>query len=181
MNNIIFISGLSVPNCLGKTKYVWNDKLWKNYNRCYLRSYIPVSDFAAYRKLNELSNLINSLENPILIGQSLGSWWAANLVNLNKVNIKKLILLTPLVSVKKIPFINVSVKLNPLRVKPNLSGPDKVLVCHGKYDMLCPTINNSYQLIKHFNAMEYAMNGGHFFQTDHEACLRFMQDWIDII
>ena len=179
-HNIVFISGLSIPKVLAKTKFVWNDKLWSDYNRTYIGNYFPTSDADAYRYLEELKELINSLSNPIVIGQSLGAWWTANLACTPNCNIKKIILMTPLANAKEVPFFNTTVLLYPMNRKPLVSGPHKVLVCQGKYDLITPPIYNGEKLIKHFNAVSYSLNGGHLYQSDHTAALNFMQDWIDI-
>jgi hypothetical protein len=179
-HNIIFINGLSVPKILSKTKYVWNDKLWLNYNRTYLSSYIPTSDFDAQRKVKDLTNLINSLDNPIIICQSLGAWWGAILACTKECNLHKLIMVTPLSDVKHIPFFNVSNIMSPLKMVPIHTGPHKVLVCSAKYDIICPPSLNAYLLLKHFNALNYEMDGGHFYQKDHISALNFMQDWIEL-
>jgi hypothetical protein len=179
-NNIIFINGLSIPKILAKTKYVWDDKLWKNYNRAYLSSPVSISDLDAKNQLTELINIVNSVDSPIVIGQSLGAWWAANLACVKDINLNKLILFTPLADARLAPMCNVTKIMNPLEQPPYLTGPHKVLVCEAKYDMVCPIYEHSYPLIRHFNAMPYSLNGGHFFQKDHTACLSFIQDWIDL-
>ncbi len=179
-HNIVFINGLSVPKVFSKTKYVWNDKLWLNYKRTYLSSYIPTSDFDAKNKIKELTGLINSLDNPIVICQSLGAWWGANLACTKECNLHKLIMVTPLSNVTYVPFFNVSNIMAPLQNIPHHTGPHKILVCSAKYDIVCPPIFNSDKLKKHFNALSYEMNGGHFYQKDHTAALHFMQDWIEL-
>jgi len=179
-HNIIFISGLSIPKCLAKTKLVWNDSLWNDYNRYYVSNYLPTSDLDAKRKLNELKELINSLSNPIIISQSLGAWWTANLACMPECDIKKVIMMTPLANAKNVPFFNTSSLMYPIKNAPVVNGPHRVLVCQAKYDLICPVQFNGSRLIKHFNAMSYDLNGGHFYQSDHTSCLKFMQDWIEV-
>lgn len=178
-NNVIFINGLSIPTYLSKTRYVWNDDLWKDYNRKYLSSPIAISNLDFQNKLESLIKIVNSVENPVVIGQSLGAWWAANLACTKEVKLNKLILMTPLVDARDVPFFNISKGINPLEKPPFIVGPDKVLVCFAKNDIICPPYTNAYNLLRHFNGIQYHLNGGHFFQKDHTSCLKFMQDWMD--
>ncbi len=179
---IIFLSGMGVPNFLSKSKYVWDDKLWKDYQKIYIKSDIPMSDKMVSFQLKKLTSFINKFSNCIVTGQSLGGWWAANLACEPECQIKKMVLLTPLIDANKYSIFNVSKLYNPMNRKPNdrLIGPHKSLVLSANDDLIVPPAEHSAPIIQHFNATSYALKGGHFWQSNHAAALDYTKDWIEL-
>lgn len=179
---IIFINGFAVPKFIGKSRFVWDDDFWRGYNRIYLTSAVPISDTTTNYHLDKLSDFVNQFDKPIVAGQSLGAWWAANLACHPKSNIDKMVLWTPLGDAQEFPIFRVSDKHNPIFKKPNLNnvGPHKTLVCYGKRDLIVPAHYHSTDFIRHFNAMTYKLDGGHFYQSNHKSGLSFMKDWIEL-
>lgn len=178
---IIFISGWGVPRFLQTGSSVWDDDLWKDYGRVYLSSKTPFSDVSVKNHLDKLSLFVNSFSNPIVMGQSLGAWWAANLACLPNTKIDKLVLFTPFSSLIDYPTVfNVSPYYYLHNKKPYIKGPHKVLVCGANKDIITPIQNHASRLLSLFNGMPYSLSGGHFRQKNHKACLNFIKDWIEI-
>ncbi len=177
---IIFISGWGVPKFLEKTSLAWNDEMWKDYSRIYLSSKTPVSDVQVSNHLNELNKFVNSFPDPIVMGQSLVAWWAGNLACQKGTKISKLILFLPLAHLADYKFFNVSSKYSLFNREPIVSGPHKVLVAGATKDIIAPYGEHAARLANKYNACSYSLNGGHYFQQGHKACLNFMKDWIEI-
>lgn len=179
---IIFLSGLAVPKIIAKSKFVWNDPLWQEYNRIYITSKIPTSDVMVEKELERLSAIINKYTDTIVAGHSLGAWWAANLACHKESKFKKLVMLTPLGDTSSYPIFNVTPYFHPWNRVPNKEhyGPHNVLINVSKRDFIVPAEQHGENLIRHFNATRYTLSGGHFYQSNHLAMLKFMQEWIDI-
>jgi pimeloyl-ACP methyl ester carboxylesterase len=179
---IIFINGFAVPKFVGKTRFVWDDDFWQGYNRIHLTSAVPISDVMVSSQLTKLNKFVSQFDKPIVIGQSLGAWWAANLACHPKSNIDKMVLWTPLGDAQKYPVFNVSDYHHPVCKAPNPHniGPHKTLVCYGERDWLVPPEEHAHNLISHFKATEYKLDGGHFFQFNHKRALSYMKDWIEL-
>lgn len=182
MKTIIFISGWSVPETIAKSKFIWNDSLWINYNKIYLSSKTPTSDHMVEKELDRLSNFTNAFTDVILAGHSLGAWWAANLACHPQSNISKLVFWTPLCNANEYPIFNVTQRYHPINKIPNNQniGPNKVLVFDAKYDFIVPPQYHAYPLRSHFKGSSFTLVGGHFYQKNHTAGLHCMKDWIDI-
>ena len=180
MKTIIFISGIFVPKFVGKSSLIWNDKIWENYNRIYVSSTIPTSNKVVEKELDSLASIVRLYDKPILAGQSLGGWWAANLATHRKISIDKLILFTPMCESNSFPLFDYTNHYNPCELAPVISGPHKVLVFPAYYDNIVPIKQHANKLIKHFNAMDYLLSGDHWYQADHLAGLKFAQEWIEI-
>lgn len=179
---IIFLSGFAVPNWLSKTKLVWNDKFWKDYDRVYIESKIPLSDNMVSRELDNLSKIINSYNKPIVVGQSLGGWWAANLACQANINIDKLVLWTPVCHAGYYPIFNVTERHSPMSKIPNanLFGPHKVCITWGNMDWLVPPEFHAAPLKVLFDATTFGLNGGHWFQSNHDLALSYIKEWIEL-
>ena len=179
---IIFINGFAVPIFLGKSRFVWDDKFWKGYNRIYLTSAVPISDTMVTCELNRLAKLTQQFDKPIVAGQSLGAWWAANLACHPKSNIDKMVLWTPLGDTQAYPIFRTSDTHHPVFKKPNSQnvGPHKALVAYGNKDLIVPAEYHATDFIRHFDAMTYELDGGHFYQSNHKRGLSFMKDWIEL-
>jgi predicted esterase len=179
---IIFLSGLAVPKMFAKSKYVWNDSLWEDYNRIYITSRIPTSDVMVEEELERLTHIVNRYPEPIVAGHSLGGWWASNLACCPKAEFAKLVLLTPLANANRSVLFNVTPYFHPCNRVPNptIYGPHRVLVNTAKHDLIVPTAEHSDYLARHFNATKYELKGGHYYQTNHDAMLEFMKTWITI-
>jgi pimeloyl-ACP methyl ester carboxylesterase len=180
-NTIIFLNGFAIPPFLAKTGFVWDDSIWKDYNRVYNTSKVPISDNMVERELNRLSELISKYENPIVAGHSLGAWWAANLAAHTQFNIKKLVLLTPLGDTTHYPILNISNKYHlPLKEQSKICyGKEKTLLIYSSMDLIVPHKKHCPSLIKMFNPTVYSLLGGHLFQLNHKAGLSFMKKWIE--
>lgn len=178
---IVFISGWSVPNWLAKSKFVWDNSLWSKYNCIWIDSKSPTSDMMVHQELNKLEHLINQHPGCAVVGQSLGGWWASNLALRQHVSIKKLALWTPLCNANVYPIFKVSKKYHPPKQKPHLNqGPHRVLTLTAKKDLIVPPHSHGYELSKHFMSMNYDLDGGHIFQTNHKSALNYMKDWIEL-
>jgi pimeloyl-ACP methyl ester carboxylesterase len=179
---IIFLSGFMVPNILAKTRFVWDDSIWKDYHRIYMPSKTPTSDYMVAKELDRLSGIVNAYPNVTFAGQSLGAWWGANLACRPESKIKKLALWIPLGDAQAYPIFNASRTYHPPHLIPNQNsiGPHRTIVYYGKRDFIVPPKNHCFDLIKLFNAESYPLDGGHFFQINHKAGLNFMKDWIEI-
>lgn len=177
---VIFISGWGVPGFLQRTPLVWDDKSWEDYGRIYLSSKMPASDVMVKKHLQKLNKFVNAFDKPIVVSQSLGAWWAANLACQPDSKIDKLVLMIPLSNLSDYPFFNASPLLYPLNREPLIKGPHKVLVAGARNDIIAPVKDHAERLARHFNATPYELNGGHYFQKDHKAFLQFTKDWIEI-
>lgn len=180
MKNVIFLSGLCVPKFIAKSKFVWNESLWDKYNTTFITSKIPVSDNMVASELNRLSRIIKEFDNPIVAGHSLGAWWAANLACLRSQLISKLVLLTPLSDTSCYPIFNVTPKFDPVNNAPYVFGPHKTLVISSEYDLIVPAHNHANRISYHFGSQNYKLNGGHFYQTNHNQMISYVQSWIDL-
>lgn len=177
---IIFISGWQVPNILARTKYVWDEELWSDYNACYFMSKTPTSDKMIAEHLDILENIVHNNPGCAVVGQSLGAWWAANLALRPTVTIKKLALWTPVCDASAYPVFKASRKFHPPYQKlTNTKGPHRVLTLVAKNDLIVPPDAHGNELRDHFNSMNYELKGGHFFQRNHKAALLFLKDWIE--
>ena len=178
---IIFLNGFAIPVALAKTKFVWDDLLWKNYNRVYSTSKIPLSDQMVEAELDRLSELISQYDEPIIAGHSLGAWWAANLACSSQFKIKKLVFLTPLGDITNYPIFNISSKFHlPTKCPHKLyHGNDKSLLIQSTMDLIVPSYNHSPAIIDIFNPTIFSLFGGHLFQLNHNEGLSFMKRWIE--
>lgn len=179
---VIFLSGFAVPNWLSKTKFVWNDPFWKEYKRVYVESKTPRSDNMVDRELDYLCDLVNSCDNPVVIGQSLGGWWGANLACHPKIKMEKLVLWTPVCHAGYYPIFNVTDRHHPMfkRTNPKMFGPHRVLVTYAHDDWLVPPEQHAVSLIHKFNATACRLEGGHWFQANHQFGLSFVKEWIEL-
>jgi hypothetical protein len=46
--------------------------------------------------------------------------------------------------------------------------------------LIVPPNEHALNLARHFNAMEYKLSGGHFFQSNHRAALEYMKEWVEL-
>lgn len=182
MRTIIFLSGLGVPKLLAKSRFVWNDSFWKDYHRIYITSKIPFTNEIVEKEINRLCNLMAQFDNPIIAGHSLGAWWAANLACSPQSIMKKMVLLTPLGDAAAYPILNVSSCHHPINKKPNNYnvGPNRTLLVSATYDLVVPAHHHSNYMVKLFQPLVYQLNGGHFYQKNHQNGLIFMKNWIEI-
>lgn len=178
--NIVFISGWGVPRLIAKSRFGWNDELWTDYSRIYLPSVAPKSDVMVRQHLGYLENLINSLNNPIVMGQSLGGWWAANLACQPNIKMDKVVLYTPFSDLHEYAFFNASPLYYPYNREAKVKGPHRVLICHAREDIFAGERIHTYRLMNTFNAVDYQLDGGHFKQKNRIPCLEFIKDWMEI-
>jgi len=176
---IIFLSGLAVPKILAKSKLVWDDTMWDNFDSVYYTSKIPISDKMVDLEIDNLCKLINDYDRPFVVGQSLGAWWGANLACLPECNINKLAMWTPVANASAYPIFNVTHCHNPRNKKVNdrFVGGKNSLLCYAENDLITPNYSQSLNFMIHFNPTIFKLNGGHLFQRNHEAGLIFMRDW----
>lgn len=181
MKTIIFLSGLGVPKWLAKTKYIWNDKLWKDYNKIYITSKIPYSNNMVERELNDLTNLVKSFSKVIIAGQSIGAWWTINLLAHTNIFIYKSVLLTPLIDITDYPISNITPKYHLInrKVYSRHTGKNNSLLIEAKNDWITPRDEYSLRVEYKLNPTVYTLNGGHIYQKDHQEGLSFMKEWID--
>lgn len=179
---IIFLSGMGVPNFLSKSKYVWNDKLWADYQTIYLHSEIPMSDKMVNLNIKKLISFINKFPDCIVAGQSLGGWWAANLACEPACQMKKFILLTPLVDANQFSIFNVSKIYNPLNRVPNDRhiGTNKSLVLSAIDDLIVPPREHAAPIAQYFKSTYHSLYGGHFWQSNHAESLAYTKKWIEL-
>lgn len=180
MRTIIFISGFMVPKWLSKSKFVWDDSMWKDYRRIYISSKTPISDSMVERELDKLSDLTRMFPDSIVAGHSLGAWWAANLACHTQYKINKLVFWTPLSHINDYPIFNVTGRHHPLHKTPNISGPNKVLNIEARFDFVVRAARHAAPLTRFFKADSYKLDGGHFFQENHQKGLSFMKEWIEL-
>lgn len=177
---IIFISGWSIPNFIAKTKLIWDEKLWKNYNCIWVESIRPKGDLMIEQELRYLASLVKENPGCIVVGQSLGAWWASNLALQANLLIKKLVLWTPVCDVSAYPIFKASRKFHPAYQKVKFNhGPHRVLTISADRDLLVPADAHGNELSKLFLSMNYDLKGGHFIQSNHSAALQYMKDWIE--
>lgn len=178
---IIFLNGFAVPIGLSKTKFVWDDSIWKDYNRLYYTSKIPTSDQMVARELDNLANIISQYDNPIVAGHSLGSWWATNLAAHNQFKTNKMVLWTPLGDHRPYPIFNATHNYVPhMRdINPNNCGKNKVLLTYASHDLIVPPKKHISGMIKTLNPTIYKLYGGHIFQINHKDGLSFMKEWVE--
>ena len=181
MKTIIFLSGLAVSKSLAKSSLVWNDSLWKDYNRIYYTSLLPTSDQMVINELKNLSNLYFKHPDAYFVGHSLGAWWLANLVNEPYIDIRKMVLMTPLVDTKYYPIFNVTEKFNPIFRGKKLYGLDKVCILPANKDLVVSPRHHADLLIQYLNAIVYVLDGGHLYQHNHLLGLEFMKYWLNRI
>lgn len=182
MKTIIFLAGFCVPLKLAKSKYVWNEKMWSDYNCIFLSSKTPRSEKGVKKELQKLEKIVNSFDKPIIAGHSLGAWWAANLAIHSKADLQKIIFLTPLADLKQYPNIfSYSPKYDVFRfnVPKHKRGPHKNLVIYGNYDLITPS-QHGLRLSHHFDGMSYYLDGGHLYQLNHHYAISYMKDWVEL-
>ena len=178
---IIFINGWAVPKFIAKSPWVWDESFWAGYQRIWISSKTPTSDGMVQKELDRLQTILSKYPGATLAGHSLGGWWSANLALRPEVKINKLVLWTPLGYAGDYPIFNVTPRFHPPHQGPtHNSGPHRVLVLYGKDDLIVPSAHHALPLARHFGALEYRLEGGHFFQSNHRAALRYMKDWIEL-
>lgn len=168
---IFFLSPFLITESVAKSKLYWNHSLWGEYNTVYIRSKLPKSDNMVKKELNRLNNLINLFPNVILIGNSLGAWWAGNLA-CQPSNIKAVVLIDTIINDDYNVLINATQKYSIMHRIPYISGPTKILAC----------ATQSHSCVhRHFNAIPYLLDNGFFRAKNYESCLNFTKDWIEVI
>lgn len=180
---VIFISGWSVPKFIAQTRLVWNKPFWSDYRCIWLDSKTPTSDQMIKSELDRLQHVVENNPGCAVVGQSLGGWWAANLALRDNVEIKKLVLWTPVCDVSAYPIFKASRNYHPPKLATynfQNTGPHKVLTMIGERDWFVPPDAHAHELAKCFNSMTYSLDGGHFFQYNHQAALQYMKDWIEL-
>lgn len=170
-----------VPKFLSKSQLVWNDKMWADYRRIYISSKTPISDSMVAKELDRLESIMQANPEAALVGHSLGGWWAANLATRFKLNIRKLVFWTPLADTTPYPIFNTTDQFCPTRKLPRLNkGSHKVYSFLSADDLIVPSPFHGQRLQKHFDSGTYLLEGGHFYQKNHQAALNFMKDWIEV-
>jgi predicted alpha/beta hydrolase family esterase len=180
VKTIIFISGWLIPHHIAKGKLLWNEPMWKDYHTIFLKAKTPYSDVMVASNLDRLESLLHRHPNAILAGHSLGGWWLSNLIIRPTVKINKLVLWTPLSNTQGYPF-NASSNYCPTNHLPNSQnvGSHKVLVFSAVNDLIVSS-RHSISLAHHFKAMTYQLDGGHFYQKNHQQALNYMADWMEL-
>lgn len=181
MRTIIFLNGLGVLPPVSKTRWIWNDSFWSGYNKIYLTSKLPTSDYLVQKEVDRLSKFTQQFDKPIVAGQSLGAWWAAHIACNPNSNIAKMVLWTPMGDHRPYPIFPASAQAHPLSqtANPNNTGFDKTIIFAAQYDWVVPVRTHANLLADHFDAKVYRLNGDHFYQTNHKAGLVYMKDWIE--
>ncbi len=179
MKHIVFLSGWAVPTFISKSKYVWNEPFWEDYHCTFIPSKTPISDQMIEMEMGRLQKIIDSFPDPIVVGHSLGGWWASNLA-VRDLQTEKLVLWTPLSNTSGYPVFNASEHYQPINHEPKIHGPSRVLTFVASYDMVTPPYQ-AKNLCKFFNATPYFLSGGHYFQSDHQAGLQYTKDWIELV
>lgn len=178
---IIFINGWAVPQLIGQSAWVWDREFWSDYKCVWLSSKTPMSDRMVTQELDRLERLLISYPGAVVAGHSLGGWWAANLALRPGVRIGKLVLWTPLGNANYYPIFNVTPRYHPSNQLTTTNyGPHRVLVYSAKNDLIVPPGAHANLLTRHFGAMDYQLEGDHFFQRNHKEALYYMKDWIEI-
>jgi len=180
MKTIVFLSGFAVPKILAKSKFVWDDKIWEDYNRVYYTSKTPTSDRMVEEELDNLAKLASKYPGAYFAGHSLGAWWLANLASMPNVDISKIVFMTPLVNMNNFPIFNVTESFNPLLRDKRIWGFDKVCVLLAHRDIIVnPDFHGNF-LVNYLQANPYIMYGGHFYQSNHKAALEFVKVWLEL-
>lgn len=169
--SIFFLSPFLVTESLAKSKLYWNHSLWNDYNTVYIRSKLPKSDNMVQKELDRLHNLINLFPNVILIGNSLGAWWAGNLA-CQPSTIKAIVLIDPIINDQYNFLINATAKYSFMFKDPYIAGPTKALVCANQ---------SHHNVSKHFKAIPYLLDDAVFRSKNYKACLNFTKDWLEVI
>lgn len=178
--SVIFISGWSVPQWLAKTRFVWDERLWSDYECLWLDSRTPSSDWMIKYELDRLQRLVEERPGCALVGQSLGGWWAANLALRFDVSIRKMALWTPVCDASAYPIFKASREYHPpFQFRTRNHGPHRVLTLSAHEDLIVPPDAHGHELSKHFDSTTYKLKGGHIFQSNHKAALNYMKDWIE--
>lgn len=178
---IIFINGWAVPKFIAKSAWIWDESFWSGYRRLWISSKTPTSDGMVQKELDRLQHLLSLFPGATLAGHSLGGWWASNLALRPGIQIRKLVLWTPLGNAGYYPIFNVTPRFHPPHQELiHNSGPHRVLVLYGKDDLIVPPNEHALHLARHFRAMEYKLSGGHFFQSNHRAALEYMKEWVEL-
>lgn len=180
MKTIIFLSGWALPQFVSKSLFFFNDSFWKEYNRIYYKSKSPISDQMVNQELLNLINMIDNYNDVIVVGHSLGAWWAANLACHPQSKIDKLALWTPLGNSQKIPIFNTSHEPINKKINSHNVGPNKTFIIHAKYDLIVPYKDHAMPLIDKFNAASLLLDGGHTWQKDHNNGLIQLKKWIEL-
>lgn len=182
MKTIVFLSGFALPKFISKSSWFFEDSFWKDYRRIFYKSKTPTSDKMVVQELENLKQLVNSYSDTIVVGHSLGAWWAANLACLPQSKIKKLALWTPLGVASDYPIFKISQKSELFDKTPNIHnvGPDKTLVIYAKNDLIVPYKRHAIPLSKKFQAMSLSLDGGHAWQLDHKKGLILLKNWIEL-
>lgn len=183
METLIFLSGFLCPAWVMKTPYIFDSRLWKDYNTVYLKSKTPTSDQMVKDELLRLTKIVNSYSKPILVGHSLGGWWAANLAHEPNANIHKMVLWTPLGDATIYPMFFGSTANSEFMYKApnsNLLSPDKTLVVYAKHDLIVPCWRHAWKTASKFRAASVQLNGGHIWQDDHKKGLAILKDWLKL-
>lgn len=180
---IVFLHGIFIPNWLGGSKFVWDKSQWEDYNCIWLESKVPYSDMMVERELDRLQRLMEKHPGAVIAGHSLGAWWAANLACRHNCDLAGTVLWTPLINHELYPIFNATARYHPCKQAPNPknTGAHKMLVFYGENDLIVPHKEHSYHSINHFKATPYALQGGHFWQTNHTVALQYMKDWIEVM
>src|ERR1035437_1244541 len=163
MKTIIFLSGLAVPKFFAKTKLVWNDPMWEGFNRVYYTSKVPISDNMVIDEIDNLCQLVNSYDDPFVVGQSLGAWWGGSLACLPECKMNKLAMWTPVANASAYPIFNVTALHNPRNKKVNerFLGSKNSLLCYADNDFITPNYSQSLDFLIHFKPTTFKLNGGH--------------------
>lgn len=178
---IIFLAGFCVPISIMKSKWLFDDSMWKGYRRIWLPSRTPLSDVMVEKELDRLEKLAWMYPQATWVGHSLGGWWASNLA-LRPIEIRKLALWTPLCNEQEYPIFNVTPRYHPCNQPVTFNfGIEKVRIFSAKDDLIVPPNNHSYQLARHFTTSMYGLDGGHFYQSNHKLGLFHMKDWIESV
>jgi pimeloyl-ACP methyl ester carboxylesterase len=178
---IIVLAGFSVPIFIAKSKLVWDDKYWDDYIKFYFASATPRNDKDIESELIRLETFINSFSYPIVVGHSLGAWWAANLIVRNNTDIKKTIYYTPLGALNSYSWLfKASQKYNFINYKPPETnyGKNRHLVVYGNRDLITPEYH-AHSIADHFGAINFRIDGGHFYQPSHKRMLGLIKNWIE--
>ena len=185
MKTIIFLSGFALPNIISKSSLFFDRNFWSNYNTIFYKSKIPISDSMVNQEIESLTKLTNQyvVNDLVVVGHSLGAWWAANLACNPDFKANKLALWTPLGIANMFPIFLSSNKSEPLFKTPNINniGINNTTVIYAKYDLIVPYQQHALPLIKMFKADSLCLNGGHAWQLDHKYGLTYLKNWINII
>lgn len=168
-----------MPSFISKSSLFFQDSLWKDYNRIYYKSKSPVNDRIVEEETEYLVQLTNQYPDVLVVGHSLGAWWASHLACHTQSTIKKLALWTPLGIARNFPIFKITEKGECFNKISNLHnvGPDKTFIAYAKYDWIVPYRNHTLPLIDKFQATSISLNGGHAWQSDHKNGLLTLKKW----